>query len=73
LRLHCYAVSRYPDELVLEPPVEKILDPPMQSMHIRMNLSLNPPLTKSWIRLCLYYVFLNTKNVRVKKRLASKS
>jgi len=29
LGLHCYAVSTHPDELVLEPPPKKILDPPM--------------------------------------------
>jgi len=27
--LHCYAVITYPDQLVLEPPLEKILDSPM--------------------------------------------
>jgi len=30
----------------------------MQSVHIRMNSSLSPPLKKSWIRLWLY---LSTK------------
>ena len=29
LSLHCYAVSTHQDELVLEPPLKKILDPPM--------------------------------------------
>jgi len=29
LGLHCYAVSTHPDELVPEPPLKKILDPPM--------------------------------------------
>jgi len=28
----------------------------LQSVHIRMNSSLNPPLKKSWIRLCYVYV-----------------
>jgi len=27
----------------------------MQSVHIRMNSSLSPPLKKSWIRLCVVF------------------
>ena len=34
LGLHCYAVSTHPDELVLEPPPKKILDPPMSMIKI---------------------------------------
>jgi len=30
LGLHAYAVSTHPDELVLEPPLKKILDPPVE-------------------------------------------
>ena len=29
LGLHCYAVNTHPDELVLEPPPKKIMDPSM--------------------------------------------
>jgi len=32
LRLHCYAVSTHQDELVLEPPLKKILDLPMTAV-----------------------------------------
>jgi len=31
LDLHRYSVSTHPDEIVLEPPPKKILDPPMTS------------------------------------------
>jgi len=31
LGLHRYAVSTHPDETVLEPPLKKFLDPPIQS------------------------------------------
>jgi len=40
----------------------------MQSVHIRMNLSLSPPLKKSWIRLCGDTSLWLKESVGVRKR-----
>jgi len=42
LGLHCYAVSTHPDEVVLEPPLKKILDPPMSVQHALRQWSSTP-------------------------------
>jgi len=50
LRRHCYAVSTHQDELVLEPPLKKILDPPMPIApllaDVIMNYVIDQALTK---------------------------
>jgi len=37
----------------------------MQSVHMRMKLSLSPPLKKSWIRLCSCLHYLDLQNLEM--------